>query len=736
MGTLSPIAEEVATKRYYHKNDQGEIIENWEGLANRVVNHVCKNEDDEYKTSILNLINDTKFLPNSPCLVNAGRQGKSTGLLACFVTKSPEDSWLGMLENIGNFGHIARQGGGCGVSFSRIRPEGDPVFGSTHAKACGPIEHMRMISEVMSSITQSGFRGMAMMGTMDVSHPDVTKFIVCKQRERALKTYLKEDIFNHYDLMIKQLSDQTSIILDKFISNFNISVVVNDDFMSAVENNQDWDLVFNGKVYSTLPARDIFNAIVDNAWNNGDPGMLFSDAMNSGPYKHSGQKLDATNPCGEQILPPYGSCNLGSIDVSKFFDKKKNQVQWKLLKDAIRHAVRFLDNVIDENKFPTDEFAQWAKDNRPVGLGIMGFADLLLSLEIPYGSKASLEFADKLASCFEKESHKASVQLAQERGTPKCCQYDELEHRRNVTTISIAPTGSIALLAGCSHAIEPIYSETVFRYDNTGEKKMGTHPLSEKPYFRCAISNEDPKRQVTYKQHIDMQAIFQEHCNSGISKTINLPNDATKDDVEKAYIRAWKKGCKGITIFRDGSKTTQVLLTGDKDSDKRPKEVECEIFKTKADNIDWHIIIGQVDNRPYELFAVNGRVDLPQKGKVIKRKRRHYTLIDEEGNELIPNLSEEETRIDPQISLETRRFSMELRHGIPVSEIVQQIDKSRTSIVSFSKAAARIFKKHMSQLIDVSDIACPECANRGEHVQMNPGAGCYTCPKCNYSVCG
>lgn len=747
---LNAIAESVAKTRYFHRNDQGQIIEDWEAVAKRVVNHVCSNENEEFKSKVIELICKTIFLPNSPCLVNAGRKGKSKGLLACFVTKSPADCWsgkkehtVGMTENIENFGHIARQGGGAGVNFSLIRPEGDPVFGSTHAKACGPIEHMRMVSEVMTSITQSGFRGMACLGALNVSHPDILKFIVCKQRERALRSLLKEDIFNHYDKFKTQIEDQLGVILDKFIYNFNISVVADDAFMKAVEEDAEWNLVFNDKIYQTIKARTIFNLIAENAWKNGDPGFLFSSAMNDGPYKYSGQQIHTTNPCGEQVLPEYGSCNLGSIDISKFYNSEKDDLEWNKLRDTIKTAVQFLDDVIDVNVFPTEEFQKWAIDNRPVGLGIMGFADLLLKMKIAYGSDESLIFAEKLFSFFAREAHKKSVELAQQRGTPKSCQFEELEHRRNITVLSIAPTGSIALLSGCSHSIEPIFSETTYRYDTTGEHHMGLHPDAKKSYFRCAISKDNPEKEVTWQQHIDMQAAFQKYCDSAISKTINMRNDATVDDVKAAYMRAWKKKCKGITIYRDGSKTTQVLLKENKDNFRqieRPKTLKCDIFNTVADGFEWHVIVGLMNEKPYELFAVNGAVDLPKSGKVTKIKRRHYSLLDDDDNVLIDNIAEAETKISPRISLETRRFSLELRNGILPRDIVEQIDKSNEHLVSFSKAVGRLMKKKYLTDEDVvaiaEDIACPACAQKGERVEMNPGAGCMECPRCHYSVCG
>lgn len=737
MSSLTPVAQQVCEKRYFQKDKDGKIIEDWNQLVSRVIKHVCKDEHDDFQQAAHDLLYKTEFLPNSPCLVNAGTSTKSKGLLACFVTKSPEDSWVGMLENIGNYGHVARQGGGCGVDFSQIRPEGDPVFGSTHARACGPIEHMRMISEIMSSITQSGFRGMACMGCLNISHPDIMKFIVCKQKDRALKTMLKEDIFNHYDaLKSNDIHEHLEIVLDKFISNFNVSVFATNDFMRRVENNEDYDLTFNDKVYATVNAREIFDMIVHNAWKNGDPGMLFHDTINNGPYKYSNQEVTATNPCGEQCLPQYGSCNLGSIDVSKFYNEDREVMEWTRLGAAIETAMQFLDNVLSVNSFPTPEFAKWAKDNRPVGLGVMGWADLLLKMKITYGSEESFKFAQKLGRFFEKTSHEKSVELGEERGTPKSCRYDELGHRRNVTTLSIAPTGTISLLAGCSSSIEPVFSAITYRYDNTGAKEI-RHPYAKKSWFKCASD-------LSWQEHVGMQAAWQSYIDSAISKTINLSNEATKEDVANAYMSAWKNGCKGITVYRDGCKSSQVLNTsakpvvGANHAKPRPREVEADIFKTTADGFEWHVIVGKVNDVPYEVFAVNGKQDLPSSAKVVKRKKRHYSLMD--GDEiLIDNLGDEEDEIHPRIGLETRRFSLELRHNIDPKYIVAQIDKSADVITSFSKAVGRIMKsKYISaaDLCEVADVPCLECAKKGKMVQMIPEAGCWQCPACLGSKCG
>jgi len=758
---LTDVAEKVALRRYYQKDEEGNSIEDWEGLTHRVVEHVCKNESEDYKKNIFDLIYNTKFLPNSPCLVNSGNN--ISGLCACFCSPPVQDSWVGMMKNLEIFGHVARRGGGNGVCFSEIRPEGDPVFGSTHAKACGPIEHMRMVSEVMSSITQAGFRGMANLGSLHVHHPDIKKFIVCKQHERALKTLLKEDIFNHYEQIKENTHNHLNIVLDKFIHNFNISVLVTDEFMEKVKNDEDFNLTFKGKVYETVKARELFDLIVENAWKNGDPGLLFDDRINDGPYKYSGQKITTANPCGEQVLPSRqsterckssnskdlegadgwrgGTCNLGSIDISKFYDAEKKDLDWKELRKTIHVCVRFLDNVIDANKFPTKEFELWAKENRPVGLGIMGFADLLLKLRLTYGSSKSLEFAEKLAKFLEDEAHKESVKLAKERGTPKCCKYDDLDHRRNVTLTSIAPTGSISLLAGCSSSIEPIFSPVIYRYDNTGAYEI-PHPDSDKAHFRCAVDSEGKGREVHWKQHVKIQAAFQKYCSAAISKTINLSNSATQQDIADAYMLAWELGNKGVTVYRDGSKTAQVLNTSEKPNarynspQERPKEVPCDIHKTTAEGINWHLIVGKVDG-PYEIFAVNGKQSLPDQGVVVKRRNRHYSLVSDEGETLIENIIDEEKSIDPLIAHETRRFSLELRNNIHPKEIVGQINKTNTHISSFQKASCRVMRKYLSQEDQQASEICSECVKEGRgNGKMIYESGCMRCLVCNISKCG
>jgi len=324
---ISETALKILKKRYFKKDENGNCVEDWPQMVNRIINAVCINEPDVVKKEIHDLIFSTKFLPNSPCLVNAGNA--VGGLSACFVTKAPEDSWTGMMKNIETFGHVARRGGGCGVNFSNIRPEGDPVFGSTHTKACGPIEHMRVVSETMSSITQAGFRGMANMGVLNIEHPDVEKFIKCKQHPAALKSLLKEDIFGMYDQMKGRTHEHANILLDKFMSNFNISILVKDKFLKAVADDKDWNLEFNGKIYKTVKAKELFDLIIESAWANGDPGLLFYEAINNGPYKYSNQILTATNPCGNEMFAAIKLCKFLETPLGQS-EAKPRKYTWKV----------------------------------------------------------------------------------------------------------------------------------------------------------------------------------------------------------------------------------------------------------------------------------------------------------------------------------------------------------------------------------------------------------------------
>jgi ribonucleoside-diphosphate reductase alpha chain len=374
------------------------------------------------------------------------------------------------------------------------------------------------------------------MFTESVYQPDVKKFITAKAEEGR-------------------------------ISNANISVVVDDAFMQAVENEETYWTEFDGIKYEEYKAKDIFDLIVEGMWRNGEPGVLFKNKIDDSPYQYTGQEIFATNPCSEQPLPPNGVCNLGSIDVSKFLTSDK-EIDWKKLELATRLGVRFLDTVVDKTTYPTEDITKWASENRAIGLGIMGYADLCLMKEIPYGSQEALDLLSDILKDIALFAEAESIKIGQESGVPLQCKKLPL-HRRNITLTTIAPTGTISLLAGCSSGIEPIFSEITIRNDKTGTYTF-ENDLAGKPYFRCAVSTNG-SQEVTWEEHINTLATAQCHIDSGVSKTINFPKGTHRDTIGKAVMMAWKEGCKGLAIYRNGSRDKEVL------SPKLVKKDKCPI---------------------------------------------------------------------------------------------------------------------------------------------------------------
>jgi len=357
--------------------------------------------------------------------------------------------------------------------------------------------------------------------------------------------------------------------------------------MELVKNNGEFWTEFNGKKYQKYDAKEVFNKIVDGAWKNGEPGLLFYDKINDSPYKYAGVEIKSSNPCGEQPLPPHGSCNLGSLDISKFFIKDK--FDWELFDKAIRLSVRFLDSVIDVNSFPTKETEEVSLKSRQIGLGIMGVADLLMLKKFPYGSEDALNFLEDIFRILYITAKDESEIMGSELGIPEWCQKLP-EPRRNITLISYAPTGTISLLAGCNSGIEPFFSKMTHRIDKTGEYDIEI-PDSDKDYFRCAVST-DGETEVTWEEHIRTQAIAQTWCDSGVSKTINFPNGTHKETIAKAYMLAYELGCKGITAYRNGSRAKEVLSPKNIGKNKCPvcgEDVIKESGCTKCSKCDWSL---------------------------------------------------------------------------------------------------------------------------------------------------
>jgi ribonucleoside-diphosphate reductase alpha chain len=553
---------EVLKRRYLLKDDNQNIIETPSELFRRVAFHIAQAETDfegpytseQVEEQFYHMMRSLEFMPNSPTLMNAGT---SLGQLsACFVIPA-EDSMDGIFDALKDMAKIHQTGGGTGFSFSRLRPKGDLVA-STKGQASGPVSFMNIFDKATGVIVQGGRRRGANMGILRCDHPDIIDFIEAKtEKER--------------------------------FSNFNLSVGVTDRFMEAIKGNKQFDLVNprTKKTVRRMKARTVFDLIVNAAWRTGDPGLIFLDEINRRhPTPRVGQ-IEATNPCGELPLLPYESCNLGSLNLSQMVEG--DSLDWPKLKDRIGWAVRFLDNVIQVNRYPLSQIQEITLANRKIGLGVMGFADTLIKLDIPYNSPDAVEFAENLMDFIHRESLAASVRLAGERGVfpnyEKSSYAGSSLRPRNATVNTIAPTGTISIIAGCSSGIEPLFALSFVRNVLSGTKLFEVHPLFEQVASKRGIYSKellaqiaqhgslrkikgiprDLKRlfvtafDVTPQKHLFLQAAFQNHTDNSVSKTINLPSDATVEDVRKVYVMAYGLGCKGITIYRYGSKEEQVL---------------------------------------------------------------------------------------------------------------------------------------------------------------------------------
>ena len=562
---------EVLKKRYLLRNDQQNIIETPSELFRRVAAHVALAEK-EFKSSVsvpeaeekfYQMMRNLEFMPNSPTLMNAGA---SLGQLsACFVIPV-DDSIDGIFEALKSMARIHQTGGGTGFSFSRLRPKGDLVS-STKGQASGPVSFMSIFDKATEVIVQGGKRRGANMGILRCDHPDIIEFIEAKIEKNRF-------------------------------GNFNLSVGITDRFMEAVAGNKVFDLINprNGKKVKKLKARTIFDLIANAAWLTGDPGLIFLDEINrKNPTPQIGL-IEATNPCGELPLLPYESCNLASINLSQMV--QGHALDWEKLTASIRWGIRFLDDVIEVNQFPLPQTRKITLANRKVGLGVMGFADLLIRLGIPYQAKEAVSFAGKLMRFIHQESVNASVALARERGVfpnfSKSIYAPQNLRLRNATVNTIAPTGTISIIAGCSSGIEPLFAVSFIRNVLSGTRLFEVNPLfeamaktrgfySKEMIARVAQSGSlrsikeippEVKRifvtafDVTPQQHLQVQAAFQKYADNSVAKTINLPSAATVEDVRKIYLLAYKLKCKGITIYRYGSKEDQVLSLGNQEKDQ------------------------------------------------------------------------------------------------------------------------------------------------------------------------
>ena len=585
---LTPNALETLKRRYLSHDESGAVLETPADLFLRVAEAIAGVEkkwgasEAEIRSlaeSFYELMAKRLFLPNSPTLMNAGRELGQ--LSACFVLPV-EDSMEGIFETLKSAAMIHKTGGGTGFSFSRLRPKGSRVA-STNGVASGPVSFMKVFNTATEAVKQGGARRGANMGVLRIDHPDILEFIACK-------------------------------IVVSEVANFNISVAVTDSFMQALEQNTLYPLIDpqteaqykNNGVPVALRAADVWNDLVNAAWSAGEPGIVFIDRMNASNPTHAIESIEATNPCGEQPLPPYDSCNLGSVNLGAFTHKSGNSwdFDWEELRNVIQLAVRFLDNVVEANRYPIPQIREQSLANRRIGLGVMGWADALAMMQLPYNSEAAYDLGERVFAFFDMEGKRASSKLAEQRGVfPNWGKSTHCPHMklRNATVTTVAPTGTISIIAGCSSGIEPFFAVSYVRTVMDGTRLVEINPLFERvarargfysDALMARVARQNSIQDMAEipadtralfrvaadlgpEEHLRMQAVFQKNCDSSVSKTINLPASATRDVVDRAYREAWRLGLKGVTVYRDRSRPGQVLATGGPDAGVPDNGPDC-----------------------------------------------------------------------------------------------------------------------------------------------------------------
>ncbi len=700
---LTEIARTTLEKRYLIKDDDGRPAEQPEDMLKRVA-HVVANGNEALEKNYFTIMNNLEFLPNSPTLMNAGRDLGQ--LSACFVLPI-EDSMEGIFDSVKHTALIHKSGGGTGFSFSRLRPTNDKVK-TTQGVSSGPISFMRVFNAATETVKQGGTRRGANMGILRIDHPDIMSFIDCKLNKGEL-------------------------------NNFNISVGLTEEFMEAVLSKQQYRLYSprTKDVVASLDAREVFDKIVHNAWENGEPGIVFLDRLNrDNPTPHIGE-IEATNPCGEQPLLPYESCNLGSINLVKFV--KEGKIDYKKLKTIVSVAVNFLNGVIDVNKYPLKQIEDQTKANRKIGLGVMGWAEMLVLLGIPYNSHKAIEVADEVMQFINSEAHRESERLAKDYGS-----YSNFVGKvpiRNATVTTIAPTGTISMIAGVSSGIEPLFAvcftrrqmdivmheinwlfaeiakERGFYSTELVKKIIDNHGsvkgLAEVPsdVQRLFVTAHD----ISPDDHVQMQAAFQEHTDNAVSKTINFSDTATEKEVEEAYILAYTTGCKGVTIYRDGSRDEQVLSIGSSKKDEivdtrrdRPQALKGWTYQIQTGCGPLYITINEDDLGVFELFTTMGKAG----GCAASQSEAMGRMI-----------------------------SLAWRSGVEAKQVIKQLKGischlptgfGENKILSCADAVATAIEKHIHEhtVVKQERGACPECGGIIEHE-----GGCIVCRGCGYSEC-
>ena len=734
---LSENALRVLERRYLTKDREGKVSETPQELFRRVARHIASAESmfdtgadvSTYEEAFYQLMESLDFLPNSPTLMNAGRELGQ--LSACFVLPI-DDSMESIFDAVKYTALIHKSGGGTGFSFSRLRPERDRV-GSTGGIASGPVSFMRAFDVTTDVIKQGGMRRGANMAILRVDHPDILRFIEAKDDPEAL-------------------------------TNFNLSIAVTDSFMEAVEKGSDYNLINprTGELAGELNAKDVFDRIVEMAWRTGDPGVVFIDEINRhNPTSQLG-RIESTNPCGEQPLLPFESCNLGSINLSKMVSYKDGEayIDYHKVAQTVKLAVRFLDDVIEVNQFPLPEIEEMTKTTRKIGLGVMGFADMLIQLGIPYDNEQGLATAEEIARFISEEADKASIELAEDRGVFPAFQGSVYDmpggpRFRNASRTTIAPTGSLSIIANCSSGIEPLFALSYVRHILEGEEFVEVNPYFEEaarsggfysPELMRQLAEgkalrdlegvpEEAKRlfvtahDITPEWHVKMQAAFQRFTDSAVSKTVNFPHEATPEDVAKVYMLAYQEGLKGITIYRDRSRASQVLTVGE-----GTKKTEGKLAPRKRPKVTKGVTERVNTGCGYIYVTVN---------------------FDSRGiSEVFSALGKAGGCAAAQLEAISRLTSLALRSGIDVDSIVKHLRGIRCpaiaweqghAVLSCADAIASVLEKYVRDR-SVSDTGAP--AQNPEMVKSWAGQcpdcggpliyqeGCNICLACGFTKCG
>lgn len=751
---LSENALKVLERRYLAKDENGNVVETPVEMFERVAKTMAEVERkfdpqanvEQWTDEFYNMMASLDFLPNSPTLMNAGRPLGQ--LSACFVLPVG-DSMEEIFDAVKQAALIHKSGGGTGFSFSRLRPAGATVK-STGGVASGPVSFMRVFDAATEAVKQGGTRRGANMGMLRVDHPDILEFISCKQDTHV-------------------------------INNFNISVAITDAFMEAVENDGEYDLIdpHTKQAVKRLRAREVFDKIVEMAWLNGEPGVFFIDEANrKNPTPQFGE-IEATNPCAEQALLPYESCNLGSINLSHMVceskDSARPDVDWEKLAYTVQCAVRFLDNVIDANHYPLDIIRDTTRRTRKIGLGVMGWAEMLFKLGVTYGSEASLTLADKVMGLIEREAWKYSNYLREMRGTPDGVK------TRNAAITTVAPTGTISIIAGTSSGIEPLFALAFTRNVMDNDELPEVNGVFASELKAWGLDKPDVVKEIARRgtihdmeslprslrdvyvtahdispeSHIKMQAAFQQHVDSSISKTINFKHDATIDDVRRAYMLAWKSKLKGLTVYRDGSRDSQVLVTGTPSAKKDAVPAKAEPSAKPQQTLP-----AVPRPRPETTMGITEKVKIGCGNLYVTVNYDEHGIC-----EVFTNLGRG-GGCPSQSEATSRLISTALRSGMKPETLIEQLRGIRChstlrqkglKVLSCPDAIGRVIEKAMKMrqgqkpcapdeksekprrrqepsmdvLAPKEDSLCPECGSTMEHE-----SGCAVCRSCGFSHCG